>query len=192
MNHEYESAKWSPGLCDGWTTRVMRHGCRVLCEHWKGQGGEPSYVGDSGERECHPARPQGHQRPHLVVPETGRRNISPEERQVLMVEFGGAHRFGLCKSGFKVFAGGTGDSPSLQRREFSTRRSPGKSTRVAYSTFGAELLAAIRGLERVELLSLWIAEIWQGLPEGGARGTLGMEKMLDVHQVLAQTVCLSA
>ena len=56
-----------------------------------------------------------------------------------------------------------------------------KSTRVAYSTYGGELLALLKGVERVEMLSMWLTELYQGLPVGGVRTLLQETSMLDVH-----------
>jgi len=55
-----------------------------------------------------------------------------------------------------------------------------KSTRVARSTFAAELLSATKALERAELLVSWLTEIWQGAPEGGARGQVDREAAFDM------------
>jgi hypothetical protein len=59
--------------------------------------------------------------------------------------------------------------------------SSAKSTRVARSTYAAELLAATRGLERGELLQGWITEVFHGPCVFGARGSIDREPAIGIY-----------
>jgi hypothetical protein len=64
--------------------------------------------------------------------------------------------------------------------DFSSQR----STRVARSTYAAELLALVKALERAELLLDWLSEMWYGLPEDGIRGQINRGPMMKMSAVV--------